>query len=87
MPLPSLVYSQFLDDMWHSVPQSGELISQIAFTVAAGSKGLLLFQDGIAQYRADPYTFEAAGAVLKSIQVLCTYQFTTHQNLFATISH
>ena len=54
--------------MWKSVPESGELIAQIAFTVAAGSKGLLLFQDGIAEYHKDPTTFEEAGAVLKSIQ-------------------
>jgi hypothetical protein len=53
--------------MWHSVPQSGELIAQIAFTVAAGSKGLLLFQDGVAEYHNDPTTFVKAGSVLKSI--------------------
>jgi hypothetical protein len=68
MPLPSLVYSQFLDDMWHSVPEAPELIAQIAFTVAAGSKGLLLFQDGIKEYHQDPHTFQEAGGVLKSIQ-------------------
>jgi hypothetical protein len=68
LPLPSLVYSQFLDDMWKSVPQAPELIAQIAFTVAAGSKGLLLFQDGIAEFQKDPSTFEQAGGVLKSIQ-------------------
>ena len=68
MPLPTLVYSQFLDDMWKSVPQAPELIAQIAFTVAAGSKGLLLFQDGIKQYHDDPATFEQLGGVLKSIR-------------------
>jgi hypothetical protein len=54
--------------MWKSVPQAPELIAQIAFTVAAGSKGLLLFQDGINEFRKDPTTFELAGSVLKSIQ-------------------
>lgn len=68
LPLPSLVYSQFLDDTWKSVPEAPELIAQIAFTVAAGSKGLLLFQDGIAEFKHDPSTFEQAGGVLKSIR-------------------
>ncbi len=68
LPHPSLVYSQFLDDMWKSIPQAQELIAQIAFTVAAGSKGLMLFQDGIAEFKQDPSTFEQAGGALKSIQ-------------------
>jgi hypothetical protein len=87
LPLPSLVYSQFLDDMWHSVPQSGELIAQIAFTIAAGSKGLLLFQDGIKQYHADPHTFEEAGAVLMSIQVLLPLKFSPQHPQIIAISH
>ena len=44
MPLTTWGYSQFLDDIWVVQPNANEIMVQIASVVAAGAKGLMLFQ-------------------------------------------
>ena len=74
-PLPTWLYSQgYCTDCW-SVHQlhSGELVMQLASVLAAGGKGLMLFQSDVRAKTLNPDSWYAGGRFLKSVSFVSDF--------------
>merc|ERR1719399_1696513 len=71
-PLPTWLYSQaYCKDCWSNYPlYSGELLVQLGAVVAAGGKGIMLFQSDVRSKDADSTSWNDGGNFLKSVSFL-----------------
>lgn len=71
-PLPTWLYSQaYCKDCWSNYPlYSGELLVQLGAVVAAGGKGIMLFQSDVRSKDADSTSWKDGGNFLKSVSFL-----------------
>lgn len=71
-PLPTWLYSQaYCKDCWSNYPlHSGELLVQLGAVVAAGGKGMMLFQSDVRSKDADSTSWNDGGNFLKSVSFL-----------------